>query len=447
MRAEWFEPMVRSWSAQVRWEPPELAQAAKLLMELSRAHGGAIAEDEALSEEEARAFALRRAVEVLQRRVNHYARAVEEGAARPRFSAASRESGSRGPALPFVTPCQWKEALDVNEASAEELEALPVLGRVLAARIVDHRREHGPFRAVEELVRVEGLGAQGVEQLRARVTVGGPRPVFRSEALEAFVREPSFERYVQWMARGEGSFLWRLGQGGGPAKQVLVELEDCLRDVREHPYGVARRLGFTRASAVRAERERRERAHLLDESTTGPARAGVLLRHGAYPEFVAKVLAGAEDSVRLVLFFFRYVDARYPTQALLQQLIAAHERGVDVQVILDRDAEGDVYNSRLINLPAYQALKAKQVPVRYDTVARLTHSKGLLVDGRHLVMGSHNWTLSAFTRYDETSVYLDSEELGTRFEARFQALWKDAARGESTRSRAADAPEATLHPG
>lgn len=271
--------------------------------------------------------------------------------------------------------------------------------------------------------------------------------MFRSEALEAFVREPSFARYVQWMARGEGSFLWRLGQGGGPAKQVLVELEDCLRDVREHPYGVARRLGFTRASAVRAERERRERAQLLDESTTGAARAGVLLRHGAYPEFVTKLLAGAERSVQLVLFFFRYVDARYPTQGLLQQLIAAHERGVDVQVILDRDAEGDVYNSRIINLPAYQALKAKQVPVRYDTVARLTHSKGLLVDGRHLVMGSHNWTLSAFTRYDETSVYLDSEALGTRFEARFQALWKAADGGEATRSRAADAREATLHPG
>ena len=205
-----------------------------------------------------------------------------------------------------------------------------------------------------------------------------------------------------------------------------MELEDCLRDVREHPYGVARHLGATRASAVRAERERAERARSIEAHATGPVRAGVLLRHGEYPAFVEPLLAGAERSVRLVLFFFRYVDARYPTQALLQRLIAAHERGLDVQVILDRDAEQDVYHSRLINLPAYQALSAKRVPVRYDRVARLTHSKGLLVDGRHLVMGSHNWTLSAFSRYDETSVYLDSEELGTRFEARFQALWKEA---------------------
>ncbi|MCY1036589.1 phospholipase D-like domain-containing protein [Corallococcus sp. BB11-1] len=433
MRPEWFAPMVRGWSEQVRWEPGELERATGLLVELSRAQGGALVLDEAPGEDVARQFALRRAREVLQRRMNRYARALEEGAGSARYSRPVREA-SDTPALPFVTPHEWADALEVNTASAEELEGLPGLGRGLAGRIVRHRRAHGPFRTLESLLRVEGLGVKGLEQLRGRILLEERPPVFRSEALEAFVQEPSFARYVQWVAASGGSFQWRRAQGQGPVAQVLMELEEALRDAREHPCGVARRLGATRASAARTEQERLDRARAHAEDASGPVRAGVLLRQGQYPEFVERLLSGAARSVRVVLFFFRYVDAKYPTHGLLQQLIAAHERGVDVQVILDQDAKGDVYHSRIINLSAFQALTARKVPVRYDTATRLTHSKLVLVDGRHLVMGSHNWTLSSFTRYDETSLYLDSEPLGARLEERFQTLWTQKAQRDAAAS-------------
>lgn len=61
--------------------------------------------------------------------------------------------------------------IDVNTASAAELEALPGIGEVLAQRIVDHRTEHGPFSSVEDLLDVSGIGEAILEDIRDLVTV------------------------------------------------------------------------------------------------------------------------------------------------------------------------------------------------------------------------------------------------------------------------------------
>ena len=64
-------------------------------------------------------------------------------------------------------------ALDLNAASAEELDALPGIGPVLARRIVEQRRQSGPFRSVEELRSVRGIGPKLFVRLRPLVRAGG----------------------------------------------------------------------------------------------------------------------------------------------------------------------------------------------------------------------------------------------------------------------------------
>ena len=66
--------------------------------------------------------------------------------------------------------------LDLNRAGAAELDALPGIGPVLARRIVEFRRQHGPFRRVEELRAVRGVGPRLLERLKPRVAVGGIPP-------------------------------------------------------------------------------------------------------------------------------------------------------------------------------------------------------------------------------------------------------------------------------
>lgn len=65
-----------------------------------------------------------------------------------------------------------REPINVNTASAEELERLPGIGPVLAQAIVDYRAEHGPFGSVDELLQVGGIGSTKLENIRSEITVG-----------------------------------------------------------------------------------------------------------------------------------------------------------------------------------------------------------------------------------------------------------------------------------
>lgn len=62
-------------------------------------------------------------------------------------------------------------SLSLNRATASELEALPGVGPVLAQRIVAHRTEKGPFKQVEDLLDVPGIGEAKLASLRDLVRV------------------------------------------------------------------------------------------------------------------------------------------------------------------------------------------------------------------------------------------------------------------------------------
>ena len=80
-------------------------------------------------------------------------------------------------------PAPPRDRVDVDRASAEELERLPRIGPALAARIVADRESNGPFGSVEELQRVRGIGPAMASQLASAVTFSGtPRPSNAGEA-------------------------------------------------------------------------------------------------------------------------------------------------------------------------------------------------------------------------------------------------------------------------
>jgi len=62
--------------------------------------------------------------------------------------------------------------IDLNRASAAELEELPGVGPTLSGRILARREEHGPYKSVEELREVTGIGAKLFAQIAPLVTVG-----------------------------------------------------------------------------------------------------------------------------------------------------------------------------------------------------------------------------------------------------------------------------------
>lgn len=62
-------------------------------------------------------------------------------------------------------------ALNINTASARELETLPGIGEVKAAQIVAYRDEHGLFLSFEDLLNVPGIGPELLEEIRSYITL------------------------------------------------------------------------------------------------------------------------------------------------------------------------------------------------------------------------------------------------------------------------------------
>jgi len=90
-------------------------------------------------------------------------RAPRGGRSKPAVKPdGSASAGPRSPAPPLV--------VDINRASAAELERLPRVGPALAQRIVAWREKNGPFRSLEDLRHVRGIGPATATLLAPAVT-------------------------------------------------------------------------------------------------------------------------------------------------------------------------------------------------------------------------------------------------------------------------------------
>ena len=73
------------------------------------------------------------------------------------------------PYTPKATPPA--ASINLNTASASELQRLPRIGPKMAARIIAYREAHGSFRRVQDLVRVRGIGKKTLAQLTPYLVV------------------------------------------------------------------------------------------------------------------------------------------------------------------------------------------------------------------------------------------------------------------------------------
>lgn len=84
--------------------------------------------------------------------------------------AASQSSGTHPAAKPTPT-----NIVNINTALVAELETLPGVGTKTAERIIEYRQKNGPFKRVEELMNVRGLGEKNFIKLKAQLTIGASK--------------------------------------------------------------------------------------------------------------------------------------------------------------------------------------------------------------------------------------------------------------------------------
>jgi competence protein ComEA len=85
----------------------------------------------------------------------------------PRAGEAGPTPGSTGSARSSVAL-----KINLNTATADQLDALPGVGPTTAAAIIDYRTRHGPFRSIDDLLDVRGIGPAKLDGFRDLVVVG-----------------------------------------------------------------------------------------------------------------------------------------------------------------------------------------------------------------------------------------------------------------------------------
>ncbi|HON56066.1 MAG TPA: phospholipase D-like domain-containing protein, partial [bacterium] len=127
-----------------------------------------------------------------------------------------------------------------------------------------------------------------------------------------------------------------------------------------------------------------------------------------------KELAAAESSVYINMFLLRYVNANIkdPVYNLLEILNELNSKGVKIKIVLDRMLEEE-------NKIVYNFLNERKIPVEFYNGNNTMHTKLVVIDGKKIFCGSHNWTNSAFNSNREVSVYLESPEITEQLNINF----------------------------
>ncbi|MFH1037756.1 MAG: phospholipase D-like domain-containing protein [PVC group bacterium] len=162
---------------------------------------------------------------------------------------------------------------------------------------------------------------------------------------------------------------------------------------------------FQRDREAKLEKERRPVFDLeVPPGGRGESKYEVtpLVDKGYYPALRSEI-GRAKKSIYVSMFVIaRGQSASDPVTTILNDLIAAKRRGVDVKVVVEnpRGSSGDLYRN---NEEAIGYLQAGGVEAAFNEPNKQVHDKFVLIDGETLLLGNHNWSRQALTVNREVS--------------------------------------------
>ena len=127
-------------------------------------------------------------------------------------------------------------------------------------------------------------------------------------------------------------------------------------------------------------------------------------------ELVVKVINSARQSILLAAYSFT-------SKPIARALVDAHNRGVDVEVVVDKSQKSARYSSATF-------LANMGIPVRVDSMHAIMHNKFIVVDGQDVENGSFNYTSAAENRNAENAlVNWNNPKLAAIYTANWQEHW------------------------
>ena len=124
---------------------------------------------------------------------------------------------------------------------------------------------------------------------------------------------------------------------------------------------------------------------------------------------VRPLLKHARKQIDIAVFFLTH-------KRIVEDLIAAHARGVKIRVLMDSTGARNEYSK-------HELLRAAGIPVKVENWGGKMHMKSAAVDGEVVIAGSMNWTSSGEYNNDENTLLIRSPELAAQYHAFFERTW------------------------
>lgn len=139
----------------------------------------------------------------------------------------------------------------------------------------------------------------------------------------------------------------------------------------------------------------------------------ILLEGQSYLEKLLEELRLCQKSLDIIIYLINFETGLGdgPVNKIIAEIYKAHERGVKIRIILD-SWEEDQFSQ---NTKAYSLLELAGIDVYYDLTTQTTHNKVVVIDGREVFLGSHNWTESALGKNVESSIFISLPETAKYF--------------------------------
>ncbi|MGC9009567.1 MAG: phospholipase D-like domain-containing protein [Sulfolobales archaeon] len=152
--------------------------------------------------------------------------------------------------------------------------------------------------------------------------------------------------------------------------------------------------------------------------TVGEYNYTILIDKDYYNELI-KWLPRANSSVYVIMFVIKYDprDPKDPVNRVLDILINLSKKGVDVKIVVDDETKRSYPET-------IDYLLRHNISIKLDeSASRTTHTKLVIIDGKIVFFGSHNWTQSALTQNHEVSIMIISKEVANKLIQYFNSIW------------------------
>jgi len=154
-----------------------------------------------------------------------------------------------------------------------------------------------------------------------------------------------------------------------------------------------------------------------------------------YEQAVINLIDNAKESIIVGMYYITTkVDTNNPVKLLLNDLVEAEERGVEVRLYINTKLP-DMSYDELKSEDEFKVLKDAGCELYFIPPGRRLHDKLVIVDKRYLLEGSANWSVSALKNNFESMTLIESPELSIEKVDRLETIYKIQSKKHSIKER------------